>query len=77
VLVTDVVDAEPSHRETAPGPSIGPLFTALAAGATIIACIFTPWGLVWGLAPATAALVGWYWPRRGEVHPENLAEVQP
>jgi cytochrome c oxidase subunit 1 len=77
LLVTNIVDAEPSHREHAPGPSLSPFFLAIIVGATIIACIFTPWGLIWGIPPGFVALVVWYWPRKSTLDPENLAEEQP
>jgi heme/copper-type cytochrome/quinol oxidase subunit 1 len=64
-LVTRVVDAEPDHKTQIPGRSISPFFTAVATGAMVIACIFTPWGLVYGAIPIAVGLTLWYWPRGG------------
>jgi cytochrome c oxidase subunit I+III len=76
-LVTAIVDAEPLHREHAMGRSIAPLLAALATTGLIVACLFTPWGLVFGALPVGAALVAWYWPRRALVDPQRLAKEQP
>ncbi|MDB4942064.1 MAG: cytochrome c oxidase, subunit, partial [Labilithrix sp.] len=75
ILVTRIVDAEPDHKNAMPGPSLTPFLAALAIGALIIACIYTPWGLVAGAPPIAAILIAWYWPR-GD-HPEELHETQP
>jgi len=63
LLVTTVTHARPDLRETSPQPSIWPLVSALAVGATFIGSIFTPWAVVWGALPVTVALVGWFWPK--------------
>jgi cytochrome c oxidase subunit 1/cytochrome c oxidase subunit I+III len=63
VLVTTLVDAEPDHTLESPAPTIWPLAAALATGALIVACIFTPWGLPLGAIPLTLALAGWFWPQ--------------
>jgi len=76
-LITNVIDAEPSHKEKNPGPSLSPFFLALATSGTIIACIFTPWGLVWGAVVIALVLTLWYWPRRSEVDEHHLSEEQP
>jgi cytochrome c oxidase subunit I+III len=62
VLVTRAVDAAPDHRIVLPGAALTPLALALAVGVTVIACIFTPWGLVWGSPACAAALIAWFWP---------------
>jgi cytochrome c oxidase subunit 1 len=69
-LVTRIVDAEPDHKVKIPGPGITPLLAALATGAMILACIYTPWGLVYGLPVVGLALVAWYWPH-GDAHPDE------
>jgi cytochrome c oxidase subunit 1 len=74
-LVTRIVDAEPDHKVKIPGPAVTPLLAALATGGMIIACIFTPWGLVFGAVPIAIALIAWYWPH-GD-HSESLHEEQP
>jgi cytochrome c oxidase subunit 1 len=72
VLVTRVLDAEPDHRYEMPGPSIWPLVSAIATSVMFVWSIFNPWGVVWGSIPITAALVLWFWPKRG-VPPARLA----
>jgi cytochrome c oxidase subunit 1 len=59
VLVGNLLDGEPELREVLPGPSIFPLLTALTVGATYVAVMFTPWGLVWGAVPVFLTLLGW------------------
>jgi cytochrome c oxidase subunit 1 len=73
VLVTDVMDAEPTHLSEFPDPSIWPFLAAVASGALIVAVIFTPWGLVYGSLPVTITLIGWFWPK----HPgrEHVSEL--
>jgi cytochrome c oxidase subunit I+III len=74
-LVTRIVDAEPDHKTKMPGPSLMPLFVAMATGATIFMCIFTPWGLVYGGPLMALPLIAWYWPRGGKA--AELHEAQP
>jgi heme/copper-type cytochrome/quinol oxidase subunit 3 len=62
-LVTTLVDAGIDHTTELPGPSPWPLLSAVATGALIVACIFTPWGLPIGGAVLALALIGWFWPR--------------
>jgi cytochrome c oxidase subunit 1 len=62
VLITTLVDAAPDHRLILPGRSLTPLLLSIAMGITVIACIFNPWGLVWGAPACAAALVAWFWP---------------
>ena len=64
VLVTDVMDAEPTHRSEFPDPSIWPFLAAIASGGLIVAIIFTPWGLPIGLVPVSITMIGWFWPKR-------------
>ena len=84
VLVTDVMDAEPTHKDEFPEPSIWPFLTAVAAGAMFVAVIFTPWGLPIGALPVFITLVGWFWPKKppdreeaGEFAPGSPAPVVP
>jgi cytochrome c oxidase subunit I+III len=63
VLVTDVMDAEPTHKDYFPEPSIWPFLTSLAATGLLVWCIFSPWGLVYGSVPVFITLVGWFWPK--------------
>jgi cytochrome c oxidase subunit I+III len=72
-LVTRLIDAEPDHRDTLPGPSLWPLFVALAMGVTFIGVIFTPWALPAGMILSAITLIGWFWPR-GDTKRERLEE---
>ena len=64
VLCTHIMDAEPDHVYELPGPSVFPLLLALAAGFSISAGIFTPWGFPAGAVAAAAVLYGWFWSPR-------------
>jgi cytochrome c oxidase subunit I+III len=64
VLVTDVMDAEPTHRTKMPDPSMWPFWAAVATSAMLVAIIFTPWGLVYGAFPVFVTLTGWFWPKQ-------------
>jgi cytochrome c oxidase subunit I+III len=65
-LVTHVLDAQPDHKMEMPQPTIWPLLSALAVTGLFIGSIFTPWAVVWGLIPTFIALVGWFWPKKGD-----------
>ncbi len=62
ILVTHPVDAEPSHREELPKPSIWPLVVAIAVTVGFIGSIFSPWWIVVGAVLAIPGSVAWYWP---------------
>jgi cytochrome c oxidase subunit I+III len=62
VLVTDVMDAEPSNKYEYPTPTIWPFLAALATSAFFVASIFTAWALVFFALPITITLIGWFWP---------------
>jgi cytochrome c oxidase subunit I+III len=64
VLVTHLLDAEPDHKTELPGPSIWPFALAVAAAVEFIGLMFTPWAAPAGALLATAALLGWFWPKR-------------
>ncbi|HKG23690.1 MAG TPA: cbb3-type cytochrome c oxidase subunit I, partial [Blastocatellia bacterium] len=66
VLVTKVLDAEPDSRFELPGPSIWPLWVAVAITVGFIGSIFTPWAVPVSMVLSFIALVGWGWPRRSE-----------
>ncbi|ONG53556.1 cytochrome c oxidase subunit I [Pseudoroseomonas deserti] len=66
VLLTTVLAASPETREPSPEDSIWPFWAALATTALLIGSIFTPWAVVWGAIPTTAALVAWFWPKTAE-----------
>jgi heme/copper-type cytochrome/quinol oxidase subunit 3 len=61
-LVTTLVDAGVDHTTELPGPSLWPAAAALATGALIVACIFTPWAFPVGCLLLAVPLIGWFWP---------------
>ncbi len=67
-LITNMMDADPDHRQVSPGPTIWPFFLSLGVGVTFIVGIFTPWGLPIGAVPVAISLVGWFWPRGDQGH---------
>jgi hypothetical protein len=79
VFVTNVLDAEPAHRDEFPEPSVWPFLAAVASGATLLGSIFTPWAVVYGTVPIFVTLVGWFWPKRPaeEETTEMLAPESP
>ncbi|CAL8480666.1 membrane protein of unknown function (plasmid) [Caballeronia sp. S22] len=66
VLVTTVLDAQPDHRPMLPTPSIWPFASAVATTILFIGSIYTPWAIVWASPPVVVAMIGWFWPNRGE-----------
>jgi cytochrome c oxidase subunit I+III len=68
VLITDVMDAEPSNRTEFPRPTIWPFLTAVVASAFFVGSIFTPWALPAAIVPLAITLIGWFWPKKDEVH---------
>jgi cytochrome c oxidase subunit 1 len=76
VLVTDVMDAEPTHRTKMPDPSIWPFWAAVTTSAMLVAIIFTPWGLVYGALPVFVTLTGWFWPKQPSTE-ERAPERSP
>jgi cytochrome c oxidase subunit 1 len=74
VLVTDVMDAEPTHRAKFPDSTIWPFLTAVTSSAMLVWIVFSAWGLVYGAPFVTATLVGWFWPTKSdEQHQEAPA----
>ncbi|TAV41664.1 cytochrome c oxidase subunit I [Rhizobium leguminosarum] len=63
LIVSSVVEALPEARESSPGNSIWPLWSALATTVLLIWSIFTPWAVLWGSIPVSIALIGWFWPK--------------
>jgi cytochrome c oxidase subunit I+III len=63
VLVTDVMDAEPSNRADYPTPSIWPFCAAVVTSLFFIASVFTPWALPAFALPIAVTLIGWFWPK--------------
>ena len=64
MIVTTVIEAEPDVREPSPEPTAWPLIAAAATTVMFVSSIFTPWAVVIGAAPVTAALIAWFWPKR-------------
>ena len=64
VLITDVMDAEPNHREEFPEPSIWPFACAVVTSAFFVGSIFTPWALPVAVIPVAVTLIGWFWPKK-------------
>ena len=63
ILVTDVMDAEPTNKCSYPEPSIWPFLCAVATSAFFIGSIFTPWALPASAVPLAITLIGWFWPK--------------
>jgi cytochrome c oxidase subunit 1 len=76
VLITTALDADPDHRHEDPTPTPWPLITALAVTLFFVVLIFTPWGLVIGLAALFVGVTGWVWPRRSPKR-EDLVRCDP
>jgi cytochrome c oxidase subunit 1 len=77
VLVTTVLDSDPTHRHEMPGPSIGPLAMAVGLGTGLILSVWTPWGLPVAFTLGFAALPLWAWPRRtGRAEDRELGTVE-
>jgi len=66
VLVTGVLDAEPSNRTVYPEPTIWPFLTAVMTSAFFITSIFTAWAVPIFVVPLTVVLIGWFWPKKDE-----------
>ena len=66
VLVTDVMDAEPTARTEFPDPSGWPFACAAVTSAFFVTSIFTPWALPIFALPIAMTLIGWFWPDRHE-----------
>jgi cytochrome c oxidase subunit I+III len=72
VLLTNVMDAEPTNVTEYPEPSIWPFLCAVVTSAFFIGSIFTPWAVPVAIPPLTVTLIGWFWPK--ERDRERLAE---
>ena len=77
VLITDVMDAEPTNKTTFPEPSIWPFACAVATSAFFVGSIFTPWALPVAALPIAVTLIGWFWPKRKTMSCETgVGELQ-
>jgi cytochrome c oxidase subunit I+III len=72
VLITSVLDGEPTGVTVLPGPSIWPALLALAVAIGFIGFIFHPIWLAIGFALTFIAIAGWLWPSTG--HWQSMAE---
>jgi cytochrome c oxidase subunit 1 len=77
VLSTTALDALPDLRLLFPSPSIWPFISAVATTVLFIGSIFSPWAVVWGSVPVTIALIGWFWPNRGQNQRAVQLEQRP
>jgi cytochrome c oxidase subunit 1 len=81
VLVTDVMDAEPSNKTEFPAPSAWPFACAFVTSAFFLASIFTPWAVPVFVLPIAVTLIGWFWPsgengRQGEEPSRQFSEAR-
>jgi cytochrome c oxidase subunit I+III len=76
VLSTTVLDALPDLRLLFPSPSIWPLISAVTTTVLFIGSIFSPWAVV-GSVPVAIAMIGWFWPNRGENRRAVQLEKRP
>lgn len=61
VLATSMLDATPRTRVVLPGPSIWPLWLALALTVAVLGAMLHVWLVPMGGVLATVALLGWHW----------------
>jgi cytochrome c oxidase subunit I+III len=74
VLVTDVMDAEPTHKAEFPEPTIWPFACAVVTSAFFVASIFTPWAVPVFAVPIAVTLIGWFWPGKKKKHDVHADE---
>ena len=61
LLVTHPLDAEPSHREEVPGPSVNPFLISVVMSAGLIGSVFWLWAAVIGAVLSAPMAFLWYW----------------
>jgi cytochrome c oxidase subunit I+III len=71
---TDLMDARPQARLVLPGPTLIPLFTAMAVAFTFLGLIAHPALLVIGSLATYALVVAWNWPSAEEPGPATASE---
>jgi cytochrome c oxidase subunit I+III len=76
MLVTDVMDAEPSNKTTYPEPSVWPFLCAVVTSVFFIGSIFTPWALPVAALPLAITLIGWFWPKRPAADAPGVREAK-
>jgi cytochrome c oxidase subunit I+III len=72
VLLTDVMDAEPTNVTEFPEPSVWPFLCAVVTSAFFVGSIFTPWAVPISILPLAITLIGWFWPKKRDR--DRLAE---
>jgi cytochrome c oxidase subunit 1 len=72
VLMSDVMDAEPTSVTEYPEPSVWPFLCAVVTSAFFVGSIFTPWAVPVAILPLTITLIGWFWPKKRDR--QQLAE---
>ena len=60
ILVTHPLDAEPSHREEIPGPSLTPFVLSAVMGTGLIGSVFSLWWIPIGAILSIPPAVAWY-----------------
>ena len=61
LLVSDPLDAEPSHREEVPGPSVNPFLISVTMSLGLIGSVFWLWWAVIGAVASAPMAFLWYW----------------
>jgi hypothetical protein len=61
LLVTRVLDAEPSHREEVPGPNVTPFILSVIMSVGLIGSVFSLWWLLIGAVLSVPPAFAWYW----------------
>lgn len=72
-LITTPLDAEPSALVRLPGPSLWPLYLALASSVAFLGAIVAPTLVLVGFLLAVICLFGWLWPRGEDSHDGDVA----
>jgi cytochrome c oxidase subunit 1 len=72
LLLTSVLSARPDVREPSAEPSIWPFISAIAVTVMVVCSIFSPWAVVFGVAPIAIALAAWFWPKSPEPKSEPV-----
>jgi cytochrome c oxidase subunit I+III len=67
VLVTHVLDAQPSHREELPGHSLAPFLLAVVTTIGLAGAIFYAWWFPIGMVLIGLVMIYWFWPRKEDV----------
>jgi cytochrome c oxidase subunit 1 len=77
VLITDVMDAEPTSKTIFPGPTIWPFACAVVTSAFFVGSIFTPWAVPIAAVPLAVTLIGWFWSKDETMDcEETVGELQ-